>query len=186
MTMTALALTLMAAGTATSVIGGIKSGNAAKRAGEAGQRAADSQGELADYNANVATLQADDAIARGVEEEQRFRTKVRASIGAQRVGFAAGNIDVSSGSAADVQADAAYLGELDALTISGNAAREAWGYKTQAEDLTRRGQIARQEGAAMAEAGRVNQTASRWNAASSLVTASSTLLGAKYGFGGRR
>lgn len=185
MGMSALALTLAGVGTGINVIGGLKAGNAAKRQGEAQQRAAESQGELADFNADVAELQAQDAIARGVEEEQRFRTRVRATIGAQRAGIAAGNIDVGYGSAVDVQADAAFLGELDALTIAGNAAREAWGYKMNAEDMTRRGQIARQEGAAFAESGRVNQTASRWGAAGSIVTAGSSLLAAKYGFGGR-
>lgn len=186
MGMAGLALALSAAGTGVNVIGGLKAGNAAKRAGEAQQRAADDSGALAGFNAQVAGLQADDAIARGVEEEQKFRGQIRSAIGAQRVNFAAGNIDVSTGSALDVQADAAFLGELDALTIAGNAAREAWGFKMQAEDLTRRGQIARKEGAAFAEAGRANQSASRWGAAGSIVSAGGSLLSQKYGFGGRR
>lgn len=180
---TALALTLMGVGTGINVIGGLKAGNAAKRAGEAQQRAAEKSGDLADFNAQVAELQAEDAITRGQEEEQRYRQKVRQTIGAQRVGFAASNIDVGFGSAVDVQADAAMLGELDALTIRGNAAREAWGFKMQAEDLHARGQLAREEGVAYAEAGRVGQSASRWNAAGTLATSAGNLLATKYGFG---
>lgn len=183
MAMSTLALIMAGVGTGVSVIGGIKSGNAAKRAGEAQQRAAGKSGDLADFNAKVAELQAEDAITRGVEEQQRFRARVRSTIGAQRVGFAASNIDVNYGSAVDVQADAARLGELDVLTIAGNAAREAWGFKMQAEDLRRRGQLAREEGVAFAEAGRVNQTTSRWNAASTLITSGGSLLAARYGFG---
>lgn len=179
----AIALALAGIGTGISVIGGLKSGNAAKRAGEAQQRAADKSGELADFNAQVAELQAEDAIARGIEEQQRFRTKVRQAIGSQRAGFAASNIDVGYGSAVDVQADAAYLGELDVLTIGNNAAREAWGFKMQGEDYRRRGALAREEGVAFAEAGRVNQSSSRWGSASTIVTAGSSLLMAKYGFG---
>lgn len=185
MGMTMLALSLTGIGTGINVAGQLKAGNAAKRAGEAQQRAAEKSGELADFNALVADLQADDAITRGQEDQQRFRSKVRQAIGAQRVGFAAGNIDVGSGSALDVQEDAARLGELDVLTIAGNAAREAWGYKMQAEDYRRRGQLAREEGVAFAEAGRVNQTASRWGAASTIATAGGSLLEAKYGFGRR-
>lgn len=183
MTMAGLALALAAGGTAVNVIGQIKGGNAAKRAGEAQQRAAMKSADLADFNAQVAELQAEDAIVRGQEEQQRFRTRVRGAIGSQRVGFAASNIDVNYGSAADVQADAAYLGELDALTIMGNAAREAWGYKMGAEDLRRRGQLAREEGVAFTEAGRVMQGVSRWNAAGTLVTSGGSLLAARYGFG---
>lgn len=178
-------LALSAGGMAVQTIGQIKSGNAMRRSGEAQQRAADKSGELADFNANVAELQATDAITRGQEEEMRYRTRVRGAIGAQRAGFAASNIDVNYGTAADVQADAAYLGELDALTISGNAAREAWGFKMQAEDLRARGRLAREEGVAFGEAGRVAQSASRWGAAGSLVTSGASLLEARYGFGRR-
>lgn len=179
-------LALAGAGTAIQATGAIKAGNAAKRAGEAGQRAADDAGDLSDFNASVAELQSQDAIARGAEEEQRFRTQVRSAVGAQRVGFAASNIDASYGSALDVQADAATLGELDALTIRGNAAREAWGFKVNAEDSRRRGDISRKEGAAMVEAGKANQSASRWNAAGTIATGAGSLLQSRYGFGGRK
>lgn len=183
---TAAILTAMAASTAVQTVGTIKAGNAAKRAGEASQRAAEDEGDLSDYNAAVAELQSADAMARGEEDEDRFRSKVRLAIGAQRAGFAASNIDAGFGSAVDVQADAATLGELDALTIRSNAAREAWGFKVQAENFRRGGEIARQEGAASAAAGRAQQTASRWQAGASLIGTAGSLLEARYGFGGRR
>ena len=178
-------LALGIGGAGLSTYGAIRQGNAAKKAGDAQQRAADKSGELADFNAQVAELQADDAIARGVEEEQRFRARVRGTIASQRAGYAASNIDVNFGTAADVQADAAFLGELDALTIAGNAAREAWGFKMQAEDLRRRGTLAREEGVAFAEAGRVGRTSGYLNAATTLVTSGASLLEARYGFGRR-
>src|SRR3989304_3955374 len=62
------------------------------------------------------------------------------------------------GAAADVQADAAFQGELDALTIRTNAAREAWGYQVQAEDLRTRATIAREEGVMLEAAGRERRT----------------------------
>lgn len=167
--LTALALTLAGVGAGVSTIGQIKAGNAARRAGEA-------QGELEDYNAQVAELQAQDAIARGADEEQRFRAGVRGIIGAQRAGFAASNIDVGFGSPVDVVADAAYLGELDALTIRTNAGREAWGYRVQAFDHRAGADVARRTGQAQ-------QTASRFSAAGTIIGTGSSLLEARYGFG---
>lgn len=206
MTMTALSLILAGVGTATSVAGQFKAGKANRAAGVAAdaaaragglaeQRSLESQAGLADYNAQVADLQSADATARGVQDENKFRTGVRGMIGSQRASLAASNVDVSFGSAADVQGDAAFLGELDALTIRTNAAREAWGFNVQGEDLRRRAQTARQEGAYAAESGVVTGAAQRaagesaysaakWGIASTLVGAGGSLLAQKYGFGG--
>lgn len=155
-TAVAIGLAIYGASTAIQATGQIKAGNAAKRIGE--------------FNARVAEAQAEDALERGALDEQRFRQGVRVLIGSQRVGFAGQNVDVGSGSAVDVQADAAFLGELDALTIRNNAAREAWGFRVQAEN-------ARMGGSAAA-------MASRWGAASTIVGAGGSLFMAKYGFGG--
>jgi hypothetical protein len=176
--MTALVIGSLAAQAYSSY----KQGKAAKKAGEAGQTAAESQADLADYNAQVATVQADDAVARGGEEESRFRAGTRGLIGTERAGQAAGNVDVGYGSALDVQADTAYLGELDALTIRTNAAREAWGYKVQAEDLHARARIARRTGVMVAETGRAQANAAYLGGASNLLAGSANLYQAKYGF----
>lgn len=170
-------------GAAVSAVGQVKAGNAAKRAGEAAQAASNSEAQISDYNANVADLQAQDATQRGALDESRFRTTVRATIGSQRAGFAASGVDVGFGSAVDVQADAAKLGELDALQIRSNAAREAWGYEVQAVDFRNRGIVQRQEGVAQLQAGEAQQTASRFGAASSILGTGASLLESKYGFG---
>lgn len=102
---------------------------------------------LMNQNARIADMQADDALDRGRKAEGRHRVDVRRTIGAQRARLAASGVDISAdGSAIDLVADTARMGELDALTIRNNAAREAWGYKTQAVDLRARGKIARMEG----------------------------------------
>ena len=49
----------------------------------------------------------------------------------ERVGFASRNIDLGSDVVLDTLSDTAALGELDALTIRSNAAREAYGYQVQ-------------------------------------------------------
>jgi hypothetical protein len=174
---------LSAASTAVQVVGQVKAGNAAKKAGEAQRESAESQAQLADYNASVADLQEADAISRGRQEANEYRALVRNMVGSQRAGFAAGNIDVSYGTAVDVQTDARFLGELDALTIRTNAAREAWGYQVQAVDLRKRATIARKEGVYLEAAGRQQQTASRFAAAGSIIGGASSVLQLKYGQG---
>jgi hypothetical protein len=175
--MTAIAIGSLAMGAYSAM----RSGQAAKKAGEASQGAADSQADLADYNASVADIQAKDAIARGGQDEARFRAGVRGMIGTQRTGFAAGGIDVSSGSAVDVQADTAFFGELDALQIKTNAAREAWGFSTQADDLRKRAEIARKTGVMLEATGRANATSAYISGATSLVTGAANLYKQKYG-----
>lgn len=95
------------------------------------QGAASAEASL--QNAQFANQAADDAVARGEFESDQQRLQTRAAIGSQRAGFAANGVDVNSGSAAEIQDDTAAMGELDALTIRNNAAREAWGYRTQAQ-----------------------------------------------------
>lgn len=82
-------------------------------------------------NAAYSDISANDATRRGAVQEDQQRLTTTAAIGTQRAGFAANGVDVNSGTAANIQDDTAQLGEFDALTIRNNAAREAWGYKTQ-------------------------------------------------------
>jgi hypothetical protein len=151
-----------AAGTAISAAGSIKAGNAAQRAGNAAA-------EREEWNAQVAELQAADALARGAEEESQFRTQVRQLIGSQRAAYAGQNVDVGSGSAAAIQGDSAYLGELDAQRIRSRAASEAWGYEVEAYDRRLAANYSRMSGQAAASAG-------RWGAAGAIVGGVSTLL----------
>jgi len=182
--MAAAPLIITAVGAGISASGQWKAGKAAKKAGEAEQRAAESQAELLDFNAHVADQQAQDAIERGKQEESRFRQGVRAMVGEQRAGQAAGNINVNTGSAMDVQQDAAFLGELDALTISTNAAREAWGFKVQAYDTRQRARITRTEGANAAEVGKQQQSQARIGAVGGAVATGGSLLMQRYGMKG--
>lgn len=169
-------------GTGISALGLWKSGSEAKKAGEAQKRAAESSAELLDFNAHIADLQAVDAVERGFIDEQRFRQGVNLMVGTQRAGFAGQGVDVSTGSAVDVQADAMFLGELDALSIRTNAAREAWGYQVQAADTRKRAEIARKEGVMMEAAGTSQRNAARIGAIGSIATTAGSLLMQRYGF----
>lgn len=177
---------LMLGGLALQGVQQWRAGSAAKNAGIATREAAESEAQLSDFNASVADAQAVDAVQRGQEEESRYRTGVRDLIGSQRAGFAASGVDVGYGSTVDVQADAAFLGELDALTIRNNAAREAWGFNVQATDLRKRAEIARKTGAYAEATGREQQKAARIGAATTLVAGAGSLLAQRYGYGDNR
>lgn len=134
-------------------------------------RAGKAQQKMAQYNAQIAEYQAMDALARGRQAEQRLRTDVKGVIGSQRAAFAASGVDINDidSTAVNVQADTAALGEMDALAIRLNAAREAWGYTSQAQDSLYRGKLARMEGSN--------------RAVGTILTTGSQLAYAKYGFG---
>ncbi len=110
--------------------------------------------KVAKVNAGISDRAASDAIARGSLEADQQRDYTQQVIGGQRAGFAANGVDVNTGSAGIVQNDTAALGELDALTIINNAAREAYGYRVQAMDQRQQGKLARYQGN-MAAAGSI-------------------------------
>ncbi len=79
-------------------------------------------------------LQATDAVARGIQAESLQRQRVRALIGGQRVALAGSGVRVDGGTAGEIQADTAALGELDSLTIRNNTEREVRAVRLGAED----------------------------------------------------
>lgn len=176
-------LIIAGVGAGISYFGSRKAASAQERAGQAQRRAAEKQADILDLNALVAEQQGKDAIERGAQEESKFKQGVKLLIGEQRATIAAGNVDVGYGSAADVQADAAYLGDLDAATIKQNAQREAWGFRVQATDFRKRARVAREEGVMMQEAGRAQASATRIGALGSAVLTGGSLLAQRYGMG---
>lgn len=122
--------------TAVGVAGSIQQGKAAKNQ-------ADYQAQVARNNRIIAERKAEDARRRGAIEERQQRIKTAQLIGRQRASAAARGVVVDQGSALDITADTAAIGELDALTIRSNAEREALGFETQganfeAESVLRR------------------------------------------------
>lgn len=102
--------------------------------------------KVAKTNAGISERAGRDAVKRGDIDADEQRQQTGQLIGAQRTAFAANGVDVNSGSAGQVQNDAAALGELDALTLVNNAAREAYGYQVQAMDQRQQGKLAKYQG----------------------------------------
>lgn len=110
---------LTAALITTSVASSVASGVAKRRA--------------ANFGTNEAARLAADATARGEEDVSAYRTDLAQLIGRQRTSMAAQGLDLTQGSAAGVQADAARTGAIDIERIRENARREAYGYRAQGE-----------------------------------------------------
>ena len=98
---------------------------------------------VAKNNGAAAETQAQQAEQLGSIDEDRQRARMRQVIGKQRTAFAANNIDSSSGTALDLISETAQFGEEDALAIRANAARDAWGFRTQGMNYRAQGTLAR-------------------------------------------
>lgn len=171
--MGAIAAPIMIGLTAASTVSGYV-GN--RRAAKGAQAQGNYEGSILDQNAAAADAQAADAIARGAESVARSRAAGRSLTGSQRASMAAQGIDAGSGSAADVISNDQTLGEFDALTISQNAQREAWGFKVEAANDRGQANLARMGGR--------NQAASYRNqAVGTLLSGSAQLYDLYHSFG---
>lgn len=99
------------------------------------QKAAGDITQAAELQTNAAFLNraANDARMRGLVDSDTQRIQTQQDIGTQRAAMAANGGVVDEGSNALITQDTAQYGELDALIISNNAAREAYGYEVQAD-----------------------------------------------------
>lgn len=96
-------------------------------------------------NADVAQRQAADAIARGILPGVRARMRGGAVIGTQMAHFAASGALVDVGSSGDVTRQTRIITDEDEQVIRTNAAREAYGYTTQAQRYRQEGVYAEAE-----------------------------------------
>lgn len=120
----ATSLGLTALGGVTGVLGQLQ-------AGKASSAAAQYNSDVASQNAIQSKRNADLAGEAGEEKAAMVERDTRAKVGQIKSQQAASGLDVNSGSALDVRSSAAELGELDALTVRSNAAKEAYGYQVQ-------------------------------------------------------
>lgn len=116
-----ISLGLSAAGAATSAIGAYQQAKVA--------------GDVAARNAKIADLQAEDALRRGENEAAELRRRVAATKSAQRVSLAAKGLDLTYGTAADLQDQTDFFGESDVATVRTNARKEAWSRRSQSTNF---------------------------------------------------
>lgn len=83
-------------------------------------------------NRRVANRTADDIVARGEEDVERYRLDLEQIFGQQRTGAAAQGLDIAQGTNAIIADQTRRIGDEDMRRIRENARREAWGIRTQA------------------------------------------------------
>lgn len=130
---------------------------------------------VSETNERLADLKAEAAKGRGREALARSRQKFKRLLGKQRAALAASGVDIGTGSAQDIQKETQVMSELDALTIKTNAAREVFGFKTQASQFAAEGKQA--------------DRASKISAMNTLLTGglqAASMLSGGFGLGNRR
>ncbi len=90
---------------------------------------------IAKNNATMAGYASADAQRRGDEEAAKVHRAAMALRSAQRAGFAGKGIDVSYGSAADIQDQTGFFGEMDEQTARYNADMESWQHRVQQQNF---------------------------------------------------
>lgn len=123
-----LSLGLDIAGMLTGAIGGFYSAKAQRSSLQF-------QADIAEINARIAELGAQQELIRGEKEVGRLTLRAGQLKGRQRVALAANGVDLGEGTAAEVQASADLMKELDRQTIETNAVMAAWGHRTQAAGM---------------------------------------------------
>lgn len=90
------------------------------------------QAQVAKNNAQIATEAGARVVQAGEAKAGTESLKAAATVGKMKAGQAANGIDVNTGSAVDVRADAAKAGQLTAETALSDAELQNWGFKTTA------------------------------------------------------
>lgn len=134
---------------ASTVIGAV----GAIQQGQAASAAAEYQAQVGEMNAILAERRARDADERGKLEEQKKRQEVARIKGQQRAAMGANGVDLTFGSPLDTLVDTAVLGELDALTIRTNTAREAYEHRVDAVNKRAGAELSRMKGESAKTAG---------------------------------
>jgi len=121
---------------ATASIGGQSAGAAVSTVGayygaKSSKIALNAQANIADINARISELSAQSELEAGQRKEQASRLTTAKVKSSQKAAMAANGIDLGSDTAVNIQTTTDVLGEVDANTIAANAARSAWGYRTQ-------------------------------------------------------
>lgn len=98
--------------------------------------------QVARNNATMAEYAAQDAQRRGEEDAQAVQRKAAGLKGAQRSIMASRGLDLGVGTAAEILDQTDFFGEQDAATARGNAARDAWAYRAQRQDMLTQGKYA--------------------------------------------
>ena len=161
-----------AVGLGASLAGGLLGAVGAQKEGAAQQQMYNYKAQVAKINADIDRQNAAWARDKGEKEAEQYGIKAGQRFGQIRVAQGASNLDVNTGSAADVQRSQRKITQMDMGQIRSNAAKVAYDYTTKATmdenqvglDVMA-GQYAQQAGeikAASSILGTVSTVSSKW------------------------
>lgn len=157
------ALGLSAIGTATagaSLAGAAISAYGMVQQGKTAQQVANNNAKMAEYAAQ-------DAQRKGEEDAMAVQRKAAALKSNQRVALAANGLDLTYGTAADLQDQTDFFAQSDAATARTNASREAWRLRSGGQQEAAMGAAARSNASLSAAGtliGAAGSVASKWYA----------------------
>lgn len=157
-------------GTALGVVGSVQQGNAAAAAYEY-------QAQVAQQNSRIAQNNAAMERQAGLEEARRQRIKTILAIGQQKVGMAAGGVDIATGTPLDALEDTATMGELDALMLQHDAEKRAVNYEIDAANFSNQSNLDMFSSSNSRKSGYMNAAASGLKGVSSTIGSISDLGG---------
>lgn len=128
------------AGTAAVIAGEVQAGDAAKAAADAEAKSLRRQRDLAFANASRARARANMVEQIGAEEAGMMILAGRQAQSQGVANVAASGVDGTSGSLATALGGATLAAELDAARMQANAALQAWGLRTEADNFERQGE----------------------------------------------
>lgn len=135
--------------------------------GQAEHAAAEYNAQVSQQNAAIARENALIAEQSGEAQASISLQKTRATIASTTAQQAASGVSVNSGSYTDVRSSEREIGELDAMNIRSNAAREAFGYKVKATSEENEAILSKFEGEESEKAGYISAGATLLGGASS-------------------
>lgn len=90
--------------------------------------------DISNMNAEFAELDAYDAHVQGFTRQAQYQSVIDQTIGEQQAFMTAQGIDVNYGSAASVQNESRFFGQLNLMQIQRQAQEQTLGYQRQARD----------------------------------------------------
>ena len=91
--------------------------------------------DIAEMNAEFAELDAYDAKLEGVTQKAKYQKEIDITLSEQQAAMTAADIDVTYGSAAEIQKETRFIAELNKMEIDKQAEEQALGYKREARGI---------------------------------------------------
>ena len=158
----------MAAPLALTAVGSLIGAGGSLFSGGAQSQMYGYQAGVANLNKQIALQNADYALGVGETQARNYGMQASQRMGSIRAGEGASNIDIGSGSKADVQTSQQLVSSIDMAQIRDNAARKAYGYETEAVQDTAQAQLDTMAASTSATAGGIKALGSLVSGAGSV------------------